>query len=427
MRQLRLTAVAVLTIVFCLGLATSALAGEILDAAVSSLRTNDVYVDPSMQSTVGPGDAKILRDQIATSPTPIYIAVLPNAAKAEAGGSADGIPRLIGQRLGTGTVVVIAGNSFRAGSSVLPRGEAGSLATQVFNSKRSAGAVAVLTEYVSRVKNATRNAGNTAASRQAAAQKSDKGFPAWAVVLLVLLGLSIVGIGAWVLVSRSNRKKKVEVARTVADSKVSALGNKVVEYSSVVDSRISEAGERYNWASARLNKAETIGDLEEVAKAAEAGLRLIRSYEGVEEPAHVEKEVVYAGTERRQDEYEGSRYYEGGYHGGTWYGAGYYPGDFMSGMLWGSMMSRGGYGYGGGYDRDDDDDRGGDQSDNSGGGDWSSSGGGDYGGGGGDWGGGGSSDSGGGDFGGGGGGDYGGGGGGDFGGGDSGGGGGGDF
>ena len=64
---------------------------------------------------------------------PIYIAVLPRAALAEAGGSAVGIAdelhRILGRR---GVYAVVAGNQFRAESTDLGEGKAGTLATAAF-------------------------------------------------------------------------------------------------------------------------------------------------------------------------------------------------------------------------------------------------------------------------------------------------------
>ena len=76
-----------------------------------------------------------MRDAIREADTPIYIAVLPESAADVAGGDPAEVARQLSQAVGRpGTYGVVVGDSFRAGSSELPSGEAGQLATDALDS-----------------------------------------------------------------------------------------------------------------------------------------------------------------------------------------------------------------------------------------------------------------------------------------------------
>ena len=87
-----------------------------------------------------------LRDRIANSSSgPLYIAVVPAAARNEAGGDATDWLRLLAERLDRrGTYAVVVGNQFRAGRSFLERGEAARLASEAFEEHRDEGVAALL-------------------------------------------------------------------------------------------------------------------------------------------------------------------------------------------------------------------------------------------------------------------------------------------
>src|SRR3982751_980591 len=72
--------------------APSAQAGPVIDRVVSSLQNDPVYVDPAARS-VEPGAAeRNLEQQIASGgDEAIYVAVLPQSAANEEGGSADAV------------------------------------------------------------------------------------------------------------------------------------------------------------------------------------------------------------------------------------------------------------------------------------------------------------------------------------------------
>ena len=78
-----------------------------------------------------------MRDAIRAADTPIYVAVLPASAADAAGGDPAEVARQLSEAVGRpGTYGVVVGDSFRAGSSELPSGEAGQLATEALDSER---------------------------------------------------------------------------------------------------------------------------------------------------------------------------------------------------------------------------------------------------------------------------------------------------
>src|SRR5437899_5245026 len=106
-------------------------AGPIIDRAVAALHTDPVYVDPAAELAPSAADQNRLLQKIDSAGAgPVYIAILPNTAGLEAGGSADGVLQAIHAGLGLkGTYAAVVGTHFRAGSDgVLPKGVAGRLA-----------------------------------------------------------------------------------------------------------------------------------------------------------------------------------------------------------------------------------------------------------------------------------------------------------
>src|SRR5688500_8250055 len=108
-----------LTLLFTLLLAPAARGQDPIDAAVEGLRADTVYVDPDAERAISDGDAERIRAAIRERDAgPMYVAILPDSAKQSTGGSAEGVAREIQQRLGrVGTYAVLAGDSFRAGST----------------------------------------------------------------------------------------------------------------------------------------------------------------------------------------------------------------------------------------------------------------------------------------------------------------------
>src|SRR3712207_6003210 len=76
-------------------------AQDTIAEAAEALATDPVYVDASEERALSGAEADRLRERIQSSNAgPVYVAVLPDAAKSAGGGSAQGVAQEIAQRLG---------------------------------------------------------------------------------------------------------------------------------------------------------------------------------------------------------------------------------------------------------------------------------------------------------------------------------------
>lgn len=386
-----------------------------LDAAAQALRSNPVYVD-SAAERARDVSADRLRDRIRGGDSPIFIAVLPAAAAQETGGEPGLLPSTLGRRVGLrGTYAVLAGNSFRAASNVLPAGRAEALATAAFQSRTGDDPSAVLESFIDRVNQAQTGSAGAGSGQRDRGNNDDGGGGNGGGGLLLLLALGGGGLFLW---SRSRRRqerqeehKEFEADRQMLQAELSVLGSDVLELEPQVtmhpDARADyDAGvTRYRSAQAAMEYADDQVDLVRVERVIDEGryamARARARIEGREPPPPPEK-LTRPG---RHDEpalevdERGTPVYVG-YGGMPWYGGGWFGGGggLLTGLMLGGML---GGGWGGGWGGHDHGDHG-DGGDGGGGaGDWGGDDGGDWGGGdfgGGDFGGG---DFGGGDFGGG--------------------------
>jgi ABC-type cobalt transport system substrate-binding protein len=388
----------------------------------TALRTESVFVHPDAEQSLSDDEAAELLQQVEDSPTPIFVAVVP-AASAESAGDVEALLRSIQSGVGRdGTYALIAGNSFRAGSTELP--QAKSIATESFDQHSGDGAFAVLTAFVERISTATvgestgsgtgsQTGSETGTSATPVKDDSDDGIGAGTV----LLGVGAIAIGAFAW--RRSKRKRAEAAeskradeadRQMLRAELSVLADDVVRLEPEIllkpeaQSDFDSAVNRYRAAEAALQYADQPLDLVRVervidearysmdrVKARLAGRPLPEPPVTLQQPGR-HGEPAIALDDQYQPTYVG---YPGGY-GGGWFGGGG-GGGLFSGLLLGSMLGGGFGGWGHGYgDTTINNNYGGD----GGGGGWDGGGGGFGGGdfGGGDFGGG---DFGGGDFGGG--------------------------
>jgi len=389
-------------------------AQTVLGRVGEELRRDRVYVDPAADPKVIINDAaeRRLEDQIRGSDTPIFIAIVPASAIAEAGGDANAVPQALSRTVGfSGTYGVIAGTSFRAYSSTVR--DARAIATAVFDRNKSS--EEVVSDFINRTQRAAASNGSSSGGGgDSAASDGDGGGGGGGSGVLPLLLLVGAGGGGFYLWRRSKVRRAEEDRqeandRQVLQAEMSVLGEDVIalepHISLVPDAREDyEAGvNRYRSAQAALDYADDRVDLVRVGRViAEGRYAMTRARARVEgrEPPLPPEELRRPGRhdepaldvdEAGQPVYVG---YPGGFYGGGgWFGGGG-GGGLLTGLLLGQMLG-GGFGWGGGFGggwgggHDGGDGGGGD-----GGGDWGGGGGGDWGGGG---------DFGGGDFGGGGG------------------------
>jgi hypothetical protein len=247
-----------------------------VERAIDSLRSDPVYVDPAASSTLSQQDADELRQNIEQADAgPIYVAVLPQSARNEAGGSTEALLTEIAEGMSErGTYVVVAGTEMRAGSTEFEEGVIPGIANDVVQENRGQGAAAVLNDFVGRVGEAESGGGSSGGG----------GGGGFGLAPLVLLG---IGGGAFAL-SRSRKRKQntaeeqrqLEEVKAVALEDLVALGDDLraldlqVEMPSA-DPRAKQeyvkALGHYETATQNLDRAQRPQDLQQVTEALTEG------------------------------------------------------------------------------------------------------------------------------------------------------------
>jgi hypothetical protein len=456
---LRLALFAIAVVAATLLLAVPAMAGQYVDAAVSGLANDPVYVSDAADPKPSTAQQDELRQRIQDAGVPMYIAVLPDAALKEAGGNAAAVAQQISQGLNrAGVYAVITKHNFGAGntSGLLPRGTTPRIATEVVQADQGKNPQTVLLDFIDRVKTAAAQGGNAQGGGATSSERSGSG--AGAVLGIAVAVLAVVGGGALILASRRRRRERerqLAQVKATAQEDLVALGEDIRALD--IDTRMPDtdpeavrhytaAVDSYQKAADALDRTRRVEDMALVSSALEEGRFAMASTKAVLDgkplperrppcffdprhgpsvedvtwspPGGVPRSVPACSTDaykihngiepdtrqvmvddRRVPFYQAPAYY------GPWYGGffgGFGGGGFLSGLLIGNMLGGfggfGGWGAGmGGYDGGDGGNGG------NGGGDWGGGdGGGDWGGGdfggGGDWGGGGDFGGGGGDF-----------------------------
>jgi hypothetical protein len=259
-------------VVFLLALAfaPAAAAGTIVDRAAHALANDPVYVDPAA-TTVSQADADELRREIASKGDgPIYIAVLPKSALAEAGGSAVGIDdelhRMLGRR---GVYAVVAGNQFRAESTDLGSGQAGKLATNAFRAHHADGVTPTLLDFIDRVGAARSGSGG------------GRSFGWWPIVFLAIAGFLVFRT----VKGRRQRSSDFQAVKEAAREDLVALADDVqglehkVEGNDAAKRDYLAALDKYAQASSAFDRAMSPDQLAPVAESLEEGRYLMASAE----------------------------------------------------------------------------------------------------------------------------------------------------
>jgi LPXTG-motif cell wall-anchored protein len=251
--------------------------GSAVNEAVEALQRDNVYVAPGTDR-VSEGEADRLRVRIANSgAAPLYLAVLPESARNEAGGSTSTLVGQIGNRLVAEgapddiVVAVVAGGQFRVGG---PRGtiEASTRAAREHEGDL-VGAIGAFVDEIGRL----RQGGAASGSRDGRDTGGDGGTP-W-----ILYGLLGAG-GAAFFVSRRNKKRVAtaelaEVKGNVRDELV-ALGEDIgaldldvqmpgADPQAVAD--YQRAVEAYQRGEDTWERARSVEELEGVGAALEEG------------------------------------------------------------------------------------------------------------------------------------------------------------
>ncbi|MBW3592529.1 MAG: hypothetical protein KY396_02435 [Actinobacteria bacterium] len=249
-----------------LALAPLAAAGPIVDAAAAALRSDPVYVHPDAEETLSQGEKRRLRRQIDDANAgPIYLAVLPEQAAAEAGGDASGVVVALREAIGVeGTYAVYVGGELRADSDF---GDVREVANAAAAEKEGPGPT--LSAFVDGV-------GRLAAGEEGGGGGSGVG-------ALVVPLLAVGGIGFF-LYRRKRRRNEEAVAfaevRRAAQDDLLALADDIraldldIEMPGVpAEARgdYEQALDKYEEADRALDRARRPEDLERVSFAVEEG------------------------------------------------------------------------------------------------------------------------------------------------------------
>jgi len=268
--------------------ALPAVAGPWVDRTTGSLRDDPLYVHPSARPTLAPAAAGQVRARIARTGTPVFVAVLPRQALAEAGGSAGKLAAMVAGSLGRpGTYLVVAGGRQGAGSDTLGQGEAAGLAGSAFRRHRGDLRAAVL-DFVGRVDRAAGVPATTAAAPRQPASGQDAAARETALQLVLVFALIaalavFASIAARHLGARRGLRLGQEVAevRAVVEQDLRALGDDLRDLD--VDLRAVEAEnpravaqytrayEQLERASEAFEQATTVEDMAPVSSALESG------------------------------------------------------------------------------------------------------------------------------------------------------------
>ena len=408
----------------------------VLEEAATALRSDPVFVHPDADPGLTQAEADALRARITERDAgPLYIAVLPQRAASEAGGSVSAALPQLGREVGRpGTYALVVGRTFRAGSTGgVPEGATAKAADAALEAERDEGLPAILLDFVDRMGEV--RAGNDPGGEEA----GEGGGPGLGG--LILLG-AVVGGGALLITTRTRRRRREQAAeldevRGQVRADVVELGEEIraldldIQMPGVSEEAradYEQALGAYERASAAVDRARKVDDLEPVGKAAEEGRFAMASararLEGREPPERTPpcffdprhgpsaREVEWsppwgepravpaceADAQRveRGEDPDPREVTVGGERVPYWnagpayapYMGGFFGGGLLPGIFLGSMLGGGMFGGGGSWDSPGGDGGGG--GDVGGGGDFGGGGfgGGDFGGGGGDFGGG---------------------------------------
>jgi hypothetical protein len=193
-------------LVLCLlvGLAGPAWAGPWVDRAAGSLRDDPLYVHPSARPTLPLPDAERVRARLTVAGTPVFVAVLPGQARAEAGGDANRLASLVAASVGRpGTYLVVAGGEEGAGSNTLAKGVAAGQARAAFRQHPEM-AAAVL-DFIGR---AERQAGRPPATTPPSQPPPGQGVDGDTLLLVLLAIAGVVTVAVLLALTLENRSER---------------------------------------------------------------------------------------------------------------------------------------------------------------------------------------------------------------------------
>lgn len=253
---------------------------SLAEEVAAALATEPLYVHPQAEDLLSEDDAEDVREEISEADAgAIYIAVLPENAEAQTGGSLDALLRMIGERLDrTGTYILVAGDELRAGTTggtPFASGEVPAIASDAIEEERGEGTEAVLVYMLDRLEESAQDGGSATDS---GAEGSGIG---WFPIVLVLGG-------GWLLFNSVRRRRErqrrereeLEEVRQVALDDLVALGDDLRALDLDVEmpganpaakKHYVRALECYEAATTNLDQARRPQDLQRVTSTLEEG------------------------------------------------------------------------------------------------------------------------------------------------------------
>ncbi len=331
-----------------------------LDDVAAALRSDPIHVDPGAERALGAEEVDDLRAAVRDAGTPIYVAVLPDRAADAAGGDPSEVARQLAERVGQpGTYAVVVGDSFRAGSSELPAGDAAELARAALEQEGDDTA-AVLRRFVDAVGTAAEDRGDVTGGAGDGGRGGEGA--GWFVPVVAVLA---VGGGALAL-GRARRRRREAVAeqaradaadRQMLRAELSVLADDVLRLEEQVRLHPAARGDfdaavsRFRAANAALDYADEAVDLVRVSRVVDEARYLMDRARAIVDghdpppppdtlrrPGRHGEPAVDLDDDRRPV-YVG---YPGAF-GGGWFGG---AGSLFGGLLLGSALF-GPFGWGG--------------------------------------------------------------------------------
>ena len=257
-----------------------AVATRAIDLAVQALQTDPIYVHPDAEAQLDEGTAAAIRRRIEErNAGPMYIAVLPDDARNEAGGDASAVALRVGNGVRQpGIYVVVVGDTLRAAATrgALERGQAGELVAAAREAHSDEGLGPILLDFVDRVGEVR------AGGSDGSGGEDGGGFGGRLLLALLAAGAAIFGLRRFM---RGRRRRQqldadMEEVRETAREDLVALGDDIRALDLDVEMPDADPqGKRdyeralgcYETASSRLDQARRPEDLEAVTSALEEG------------------------------------------------------------------------------------------------------------------------------------------------------------
>ena len=271
--------VLLLTVLLVLLAAPAARAQSGLAAAAGALKSDPVYVDPDAEAKLSDSEADELRQRITDKDAgPMYVAVMPRDVVSGSGGSVGAALTELGSRVGrSGTYVLVAGRSLRAGSTagVAPEGSTAEAANEALKAHKSEGLSAILLDFTDRM-GEIKAGGDTGGNGNGGGGGGSGG--------LIVFGVLAVGGGGLLLARRRRRRREqaqeLEEVHDTVRADVVELGDEIraldldVQMPGVSEDAktdYEDALGAYERASAAVDRARTPQELEPVGAAVEEG------------------------------------------------------------------------------------------------------------------------------------------------------------